>query len=88
MSNRGIGQLKYKNLEINANIKSKVEMEKSSIDQEKNIIIIIITVIITVTDCTGRSILYIIYMPLSPPAPQAPFPRPHPNHPGTCHTII
>ena len=27
--------MKYKNLEINANIKSKVEMEKSSIDQEK-----------------------------------------------------
>ena len=35
MSNRGIGHMKYKNLEINANIKSKVEMEKSSIDQEK-----------------------------------------------------
>ena len=35
MSNRGIGHMKYKNLKINANIKSKVEMEKSSIDQEK-----------------------------------------------------
>ena len=56
-------------------------MEKSSIDQEKKKIII---VIITVTDCTGRSILYIMYMPLSPQAPQAPFPGPHPNHPGTC----
>ena len=37
-------------------------MEKSSIDQEKKKII---RIIITVTDCTGRSILYIIYMPLS-----------------------
>ena len=79
--------MKYKNLEINANIKSKVEMEKKQHRPGKNIIIIII-IIITVTDCTGRSILYIIYMPLSPPVPQAPFPRPHPNHPGTCHTII
>ena len=83
MSNRGIGHMKYKNLEIKCKYKVKSRNGKKQHGPGKNIIMIII-----ITDCTGRSILYIIYMPLSPQAPQAPFPRPHPNHPGTCHTII
>ena len=60
--------MKYKNLEIKCKYKVKSRNgKKQHRPGKKKIIIIIITV--TVTDCTGRSNLYIVYMPLSPQAP-------------------
>ena len=54
--------MKYKNLEIKCKYKVKSRNGKKQHRPGKKIITIII-IIITVTDCTGRSILHIIYAP-------------------------